>query len=1155
MKCPKCSHENPVDAKFCMECGEKLENLCPKCGAKLPPEAKFCKECGEKVMVGTDFKPAQITIPKLEDMHAQLQNLIPTALAEKYLSAEQQTEAGENRPITALFADISGFTPLSNTQTSETMFQLVQDCFKDLVSIVAEYEGSISGFRGDGLLALFGAPILHENDAERAILAGLDMRNVMHEKGLEVSIGINTAMMTVGEIKTALHKEYTAYGTDVNLAKRLQESAKPGQILVGSGTHRLTRRAFDFEIIPDLSVKGFSQPITAYEDKQVKLHPEKLRGIEGLRVRMIGREKEFSELKEAVDLWLSSQGQIVSIVGEAGIGKSRLVSELKAYLSQIPLNLPLLKGELHTPGPLSRGESLSPLTKGDQEGCDFPLLEGVGYNSFEKEEITIPPLEKGETKTPPLEKGGRGDLKSLTLEGRCVSIGQPISYFPFLDILRTYFNLAEDDDPSTIAQKVIKATQEIIPQNADEILAFLGHLMSIRFGNELDDRLKFAAPEQIRHQTMTQLRDFFRAIAEKQPLMLILEDLHWADDLSLDLISYLIDELSHTQLMILCVYRPEKEHKVWKLSDQARRKSLDRYTEIMLKQLSSHESRLLVESLLTIENLPESVKGMILTKSEGNPFFIEEVIRSLIEQGLVYREDDRWKARAEIADIHVPDTIQSVLLARVDRLQAEAKHVLQCASVIGRLFKYRLLEHLTRQEAELDRYISEFEERELIYEERIVPELEYAFKHALTQEATYQSILERRRKEFHHQVAVSIERLYQERLEEYYDELAHHYSMSDDAEKAIEYLLKSADKAKSMFANEYAIHCFNQAISLIEKMPDTKEHKEQKLDALMKLAKVYFTIGQHDKAIEVAEDAIKIAEEISTPRMVARLCYQIADALLILNKFDEAAVWSEKGLRALGDDKICPEAALLNFCAFLAYYSLGNELKSKEYQAKNVDMIRKIGYFDEIYKIYGGIRWSSGKAEDAIAWEHEWIEVCSQHNNQLGLAEGYIYLGYDSYYGKIGTLSESIEYCRKALAIAKRIGYMLFVLIGSYALGRMLIEAGDKIEAEQHLREAVGIMESWGKQFEGWWTVYAYKFLAEILAERGELEQAHYHLVKGLRYSLKNEIQDFLTSLKDSCQTMGKPEEFIAICNAELEQRNQDEEKQIIKNALADFQK
>ncbi|MEK7397017.1 MAG: adenylate/guanylate cyclase domain-containing protein, partial [Candidatus Poribacteria bacterium] len=261
MKCPKCQHVNRDGAKFCEECGEKLQLKCSNCGAELKPQAKFCDECGSKI---SESDVSNITIPKLEDMHAQLQSLIPDILAQKYLSAEQQITAGENRPITALFADISGFTPLSNTKPSEYMFQLVQDCFKQLVNIVAKYEGSISGFRGDGLLALFGAPILHENDAERAILSAMDMRNAMHDRQLEVSIGINTAMMTVGEIQTDLHKEYTAYGADINLAKRLQEYAKPGQIMVGSGSHRLTRRAFDYEELLSLELKGFTQPVTAY---------------------------------------------------------------------------------------------------------------------------------------------------------------------------------------------------------------------------------------------------------------------------------------------------------------------------------------------------------------------------------------------------------------------------------------------------------------------------------------------------------------------------------------------------------------------------------------------------------------------------------------------------------------------------------------------------------------------------------------------------------------------------------------------------------------------------------------------------------------------------------------------------------------------------
>jgi class 3 adenylate cyclase len=276
MKCPNCQHENPAEAIFCMKCATKLESKCPECGTTNPPEALFCMRCATKL--SEDASTTVEAAPTLEEVHAQSKDWIPDELAQKYMSAEQQS-TGENRPITALFADISGFTPLSNTQSSETMFQLVQDCFRDLVGIVARYEGSISGFRGDGLLALFGAPILHENDAERAILAAIDMRNVMQDKQLQVSIGINTAMMTVGEIQTQLHREYTAYGTDVNLAKRLQEAAEPGQILVGMGTHRLTSRMFDFGTIESLSVKGFTEAVTAYSVQQVKERPEKLRRI------------------------------------------------------------------------------------------------------------------------------------------------------------------------------------------------------------------------------------------------------------------------------------------------------------------------------------------------------------------------------------------------------------------------------------------------------------------------------------------------------------------------------------------------------------------------------------------------------------------------------------------------------------------------------------------------------------------------------------------------------------------------------------------------------------------------------------------------------------------------------------------------------------
>ena len=1031
MQCPKCQFENPEEMQFCGRCGSKLQNICPSCEFANLPEFQFCGKCGARL---TPESSPSDAVPKLEEMHAQLRSLIPDVLAQKYLTAEH----GENRLITALFADISGFTQLSAVQSSETIFQMVQDCFKQLVSIVASYEGNISGFRGDGLLALFGAPILHENDAERALLAAIDMRNAIQTQQLEVSIGVNTALMTVGEINTQLHKEYTAYGTDINLAKRLQEASEPGQILVGRGCYRITQRAFDFETLHALNLRNFPQPVTAYAVQQVKTHPEKLRGIEGLRARMIGREREFADLKETTDQWLAEQGQIVSVIGEAGIGKSRLVTELKAYLSSLT------------------------------GGAEVPDVS-----------------------------------QSWTwLEGRCISIGQPISYWLFLDILRTYFNFSEEDSEREMARKVTEGVTNLLPQSTEEILPFFGHLLSIRFGNEFDRKLEFATPDQIKHQTLMRLRDFFETLAKQRPLLLILEDLHWADDLSLDLISLLMDELTTTPLMLLCVYRPEKEHRVWQLSNQAQRKCLDRYAEITLKKLSSRESRQLVETLLTIDNLPESVKEMILQKSEGNPFFIEEVIRSLIEQDLVYREGDRWKAREEIADIDVPDTIQSVVLARVDRLQAEAKYVLQSASVIGRLFKYRLLEHLTQQEQNIDRYLSEFEERELVYEERTVPELEYAFKHALTQEATYQGILERRRREFHHQVAAGIERLYQERLEEYYEELAHHYSKSGDAEKAVEYLLKAGEKAKRSYANEAAIAYFNEALEMLEQ--GGMERNDWKLEALRGLGEVYLGIGKIVEAEKAFEGAIALAKEIGfPPHQLVRLYGWISEALWWQSRLDEVICYGEAGLDILGDDTECLEAALMNTLIGIANLNKGNVEKFREYTHRNMAFIKKLDYSVELTAPYEHIIIAvSGDLEAAWEWTKELETRAGERHDLRGLAAAWMRQGEYTLIRK-GDYKNGLSSYQKSLDMFQRIGDDKNVSMCHSYIAGTLFYSGNIEEAEAHARVSLRMAEQVGQ------TMYiagAHSRLGAIALCQRRWEEAIFHYQKSLegRQSIGN---------------------------------------------------
>jgi len=965
MECPKCQHENREGAKFCEECGAKLQPICSNCGAELRPQAKFCDECGVKLVetVNPSNQQKFALPPRLEDMHARLQSVIPQALAEKY-SAALQADSRENRPVTALFADISGFTPLSTTLSSEAIFQLVEDCFNTLVNIVAGYEGKISGFRGDGLLALFGAPILHENDAERAILAALDMRNAVDDKQLQVSIGINTATMTVGEISTILHSEYTAHSVEVNLAARLQEVAQPDQILVGAGTYRLTRRAFDFQPLEGLSLRGIGEGIVAYEVLHVKEHPEKLRGIEGLRARMIGREREFTDLKEAADKLFADEGQMVSVIGDAGIGKSRLVNELKTYLEE-------------------------------QQSARGQKSKGTNW-----------------------------------LEGRCVSIGNTISYWPILDMLRSYFGLGEDENEKAIAGKVVESITRLFPQRADDILPFFGHLMSIRFGNDLDGKLKYFSPEQIMHQTLMRLRDFFVTLAKESPLLLIFEDLHWSDTLSLELIIQLMDELVATPLMLLCIFRPSQETEIEprlrQLAGIAERKCIERYTEIKLKQLTAQESRQLVETLLTIDNLPELVKEMILHKSEGNPFFIEEVIRSLIDRDLIYREDERWKARREIIDLDVPDTIQSVILARVDRLEAESKYILQCASVIGRLFKYRLLEHLSHQERRLDQYLTEFEQRDLVYEERSIPELEYAFKHALTQETTYQGILEQRRQQFHHRIGQGIEALYRERLEEYYEELAYHYGKSPDKLKALEYLTKSGEKCFDTYATKEAIGYYTDAIKLAH---DISVDKEAMAELYQQRGKARHFIGEYEESIEDYKGALEYMEKKDYRAMlyggIAELynwhradrknaieygnlgCAELENAedskfvtlaymsittvYSVFSNADEAASFCRKGLEIA--QKIGDKEALLSLrCSLLFSHRFQDDATFEKVLAL-IPEIENPYTLAWAYHLIGVRHATYGNTNEARESYHQAINLAEKHDLGWWLSYSYHYLG------------------------------------------------------------------------------------------------------------------------------------------------------------------
>jgi class 3 adenylate cyclase/tetratricopeptide (TPR) repeat protein len=1007
MNCPNCGQENGAGAKFCSECGTKLRAVCPQCGAEPPPGAKFCPDCGAALDAPP---PAAAVPPNLEAHFHAFQQSLPQSFRDQLL-----TQEGENRLVTVLFADMSRSVETTRDLHPEDAAALVNRLLRAMVDVLIGYEGRIDGFHGDGALAVFGSPRAHEDDPERAIRAAMGIREEARKLGLEVTAGINTGEVYVGEIGSERHREVTVMGPVVNLAARLQAQAEPGQILVGEATYRLTRRAFTFTPL-SLTVKGLPQPVPAYTVEQALPRPEKARGIEGLKAELIGRDEELTKLKDALAELLQGHGQIVTLIGEAGVGKSRLVAEMK------------------------------------------PVF-GVRYSVFG-------------SRPAPEHRIPNTEHRFVWLEGRCLELGMTASYWLFIDLFRDLFAWLPEEDDRARGERLVAALRELEAQGhltgerVEEIGPLLGHMLSLRFGTDWDQRLQFAGPEQIRHQTFLAVRDFLVALARRQPLLLVLEDLHWADSLSLDLISLLMEALTLAPILLLCVYRPEPEHRCARLGGIAAQKCAGRHTEILLRELTPGQSRRLVEALLSIEELPARVRELILEKARGNPFFVEEVVRSLIATGAVYREGETWRARPEIETMAVPESIQSVILTRVDRLEREAKQVLESAAVIGRLFRRRLLAQMTRKEAALDRALAELEDQALIYQERAVPEEEFSFQHVLTQETVYGSILRRRRAAFHLQVAEAMEALYAESLEEQYEQLAYHYERSGADEKAVEYLLKAGEKARWAYLNEEAIGYFQRALARLEETGLGEARKEWRFAAIRGLGQVYFEGTHHvAEAEEYLREAIVLGREIGlAPLELARLYYRLGHWLFFRGRYDEMLRVGEEGLSLLGTNAHSAEAALMNVTIGCAHSCFGprHRKKWREFHLRNAEFIQNLPYsseemrgpYTELADVY---YFHERNFEEALSWLHA-LEVRAQEHHDLRALAAVQQLA-ASFHESQGDLSAVIAHLQEALEINVKTGDAKHQSWYWGQLGQTFLNLGNLQEAEEHLHRALEMGE------------------------------------------------------------------------------------------------
>jgi len=734
MICQQCGKKNDPVAVFCVQCSQPLLITCPSCSTQNPADARFCMKCRTELDDVSEATQAS----KLQDLRASA----PKDLQEKLRIVHTEIE-GERKPVTIVFTDIVGSTAIAEKLDPEVWKEIVAGAHRRVGEAVYRYEGTIAQLLGDGVLAFFGAPITHEDDPIRAARAAMDIQESVRAYAQELGstvddfqmrIGINTGTVVIGEIGTDMHVEYLAIGDAVNVAARLQSAAEPGKVVVSEPCAKLVSAAFELKDLGEISLKGKAQPLQAFELISMKAEPETGRGLAGLPTPHVGRAQEVEKLQSSLLSLCDGHGQIVTVMGDAGIGKTRLLEEVKAITC-------IAEGD-------NKATSISPAS-------------------------------------------------IRWLEGRALSYGGSLSYWTITQLLLADLGLSDGAPQVEIIVALRRRVKELFgEEKTDEVLPYLAHLLGLKGEEEVEEQIQSLDGETLKKRTLKSVSDYIGQVSAERPTVLVLEDLHWSDPSSLEAIAHLLPLTDRVPLMILMLMRIDRDHGSWGIKFKAETDFPHRSTEIHLHRLSTDDSSSLLEQLLGKTKLPEDIWRTIMERSEGNPFYLEEVIRHLMEQDLIVQDEEGWRATAALEAMSIPDTLQGVLLARIDRLEEDVRRTLQMASVIGQSFLYRILEMISEAEMHLDTHLSQLQRVDLVREKTRLPELEYIFKHALTQEAAYNSLLHERRKVFHLKVGEALEELFPDRVDEFSGLMAYHFEAAEAKDKAVDYLQRAGDQAR-----------------------------------------------------------------------------------------------------------------------------------------------------------------------------------------------------------------------------------------------------------------------------------------------------------------------------------------------------------------------
>ena len=819
MKCTRCQQENPPQAKFCLGCGIALAIKCAKCGTEIPAPAKFCFECGQPV------SPQPTTAARFPPPGAYT----PKHLADKILTSKSALE-GERKQVTVLFADMKGSMELVADRDPEDARKILDPVLEHMMEAVHRYEGTVNQVMGDGIMALFGAPIALEDHAARACYAALRMQEsvrryaegVHRKEGvpIHIRVGLNSGEVVVRSISNDLYMDYTAVGQTTHLAARMEQMAMPGSILMPSDTLRLAEDYVQVKMLGPRAVKGLAAPVEVYEIVGATTLRSRLKAVasRGL-TQFVGRDGELDQLRQALELSRAGHGQVVAVIGEPGVGKSRLYWEF----------------------------THSHRTHG-----------------------------------------------WLIVESGSVSYGKASAYLPVIDLLKAYFQIETHDDSRKILEKVTGKVLAL-DRALESCLTALLWLLDVPVEDTHWQRLE---PSQRRQNIFDGVKRLLLRESQVQPIIVMFEDIHWIDTETQALLDSLIESLPTTQMLLLVNYRPEYQH-AWSGKSY--------YRQLRIDPLSSTTADRLLTALLGSDPTLEQLKRLLIERTEGNPFFLEESVRTLAETNILTGERGTYRLTKAPQVFKIPATAQAILAARIDRLAIEDKRLLQAAAVIGKDVPFTLLQAVAEEtEGSLRGGLDNLRAAEFLYESRLFPDLEYTFRHALTQEVAYQSLVAARREALHAAAGRALESLYANRLDQAYDRLAHHYSKTDNAHKAVEYLTRFAEKTAGMYAHAEAAKALEEAFPHAERLP-ANERDRGIVELIVRRAESLHFMGRRQEIVDILQQQKERLERLGEPSLAGQYYFWLGFAHAWLGHRDEAAKSLRRSLAeaaGLGDQAI-----------------------------------------------------------------------------------------------------------------------------------------------------------------------------------------------------------------------------------------------------------